>query len=713
MQGHCAVLNCNGSKSDPHPLYRFPLDEERCKKWVEKCQRQDLGDTSAQELFRYYRVCGKHFETTSVEGDDDNKTLKDDAVPTIFEAPPQTGGTKRSTDPTATDGAQNKGRKKMKKSPAETGGQGETTVPEEEKHEEHLKSLFEVLVLLAEQNIPPSALSVHDPESNRLNTFNALLEYRMSCGGGALNTANDKDEECCTSAQLDRLIEVCEKSVRRKLVEEVNENGFFSLITDDLVKISGLWYLPVFLRYVTQSNVQCQRFAGFLPFEDEESVLAERLLSELSNDWGLKMEQCRGQAHSFPSIHFHKMKFFAAKLLEKFPSAMLTVTSSRNINMLLASSAPLSGVQLVMGTFKKIEMFFSICPSLHSELDHVISVFFPDKEEKASELKEISRTAWTRRPDAFEVAMEIYEALLLFMDSVHDNEDLKWSDQVTHNALEISKALADFEFITSLVVLKNVMSLTRAFGKNLLGKSTDTFFAANSLNAVIHSLREVSDNIDVYHEFWIDEAVNIAATLEIPVKVPRSFLRKYQLNAGSVRPEGYYKDHLSAPLLKHMISELSELFSEDHLNALRCLTLVPAVVEQQKTSEHVEEYMQVYKNDLPNIGSLSAELHCWWVKWSKRGKVETFPCSLDETLQLADVKFFPNMLAVLRLVGTLPTLALEDSRDLVSKSFEVYVKNTPDAFKSKSLAFLTLNSDICSDLDSMVELYISTYPSKS
>lgn len=39
----------------------------RSKKWVEKCERQDLMDKSPGHLYRYYRVCGKHFEPSSID----------------------------------------------------------------------------------------------------------------------------------------------------------------------------------------------------------------------------------------------------------------------------------------------------------------------------------------------------------------------------------------------------------------------------------------------------------------------------------------------------------------------------------------------------------------------------------------------------------------------------------------------------------------------
>uniref|UniRef100_UPI0037E95681 THAP domain containing 12a n=1 Tax=Semicossyphus pulcher TaxID=241346 RepID=UPI0037E95681 len=714
MQNHCAVPNCTTGKSDPQPLFRFPQDPERSKKWVEKCQREELTDKSPDQLYRYYRLCGKHFESSLIDREAQSAVLKDDAIPTIFDVPsqPKIGQGKRSNVTTKDDETASKGRKKMKKSPAEAAKEDDQTLPEKDENKEYLKSLFEVLVLLGEQSIPPTGPGDNKQESVGSSNFQALLEYRMNCGDEALKKRYDESKECCSSAQLNQLIEVCEKYIHSKLVEEVKQNAFFSLLTDDLVQMSGEWYLPVFLRYVDQTNCQQERFAGFLSFEGDGDVLAEKLVSELTDKWGLDMEQCRGQAHSCSGAHLSKKQKFAAKLMEKYPMAVLTLRSTCALNVSLANGMALSGVQLVMSTLKKIDSFFSQSPLLQLELEHAIAIFYPDKEEKAKELKEICKTRWTGRNDAFEVAMEMLEALLLCVDSVHDNEDMRWSDQVTHDALEISKGLADFEFVMALMVLKNTLALTRAFGNNVQGKATDAHFAASSVKAVLHSLKEVSDNIDVYHEFWNDEAVNLAAAMEIPVKVPRSFLRKHQLESAAVRPDSYYKEHLSVPVVNHIVKELNDLFCEDHLKALRCLSLVPAVIEQHKSTEPEEECVQVFKNDIPNAGTLSAELHCWWVKWSKKGKGETLPSSLHEALQLADVKFFPNMLAVLRLIGILPTLALEDSGNVAFKRFHMYMENTPDKFKSKSLALLNINYDVGFDLDAVVELYMKTYPEK-
>ncbi|XP_017286594.1 THAP domain containing 12a [Kryptolebias marmoratus] len=712
MQNNCAVQNCPGGMSDPQPLFRFPHDPQRCMKWVENCQWKELIEKPAEQLYRYYRLCGKHFDSSAFDGDAPGTVLKDDAIPTIFNlsAQPQTEQGKRGKDMAKDDETGSRGRKRIKKTQAEAPQEDTQPVPEEKK--KYLKSLFEVLLLLGEQSIPPSGSADNEDEGLKSITFQALLECSIKCGDEVLKTRYNALQQSGFSEELSQLIEVCEKYVRSKVIKEVEQNGFFSLLTDDPVKISKDWCLPVFLRFVDQSKCQRERFVGFLSVERDGDDVAEKMLSELIDNWGLDMDQCRSQAHSSSGTHFSTVKAFAAKVSERYPKAILAFRSAHALNVSLANSISLSGVQLVMSTFKKIDSFFCDAPLLQLEFEHAISIFYPDKEDKANKLKAICRTSWTQRNDAFEVALEVIEALLLCVDSVHDNEDMRWNDQVTHNALEISKALVDFEFIMALLVLKNVTVLTQAFGKNLQGEAAEAHLAAVNLKAVMQSLQEVSDNIDVYHEFWYDEAVNLATAMEIPVKIPRPFLRKRQRQPGSIQPDTYYKENLSVPVVKHIIREMKELFCDTHLNALSCLSLVPAIIEQNKPTLPEEANVHMFNDDIPNAGSLSAELHCWSVKWSKKGKGETFPSSLHKTLQLADVKFFPNVLVILRLLSILPTLALDNSCDVAYKRFRIYMDNMPDRFKSRSLALLNINYDVEFDLDSMVEMYMKVYPDR-
>lgn len=581
---------------------------------------------------------------------------------------------------------------------------------EEKAFREYLKSLFEILVMLAQQSIPLVAGKAESISSN----FQAFIDYRMNAGDEALKKqfeATAVNREYVSATQQSQLLDIFENTVREEILMEVRESRFFSLVTGDLVEFAQENHLPLFLRFVNQHNVLREELLDFLPFDGDESVLVDRLEAQLTDRWGLSMEDCRGQAHKATGTSTAKMKAVAVLLIEKYPLALHMPCSHLALNIHLANNLPFPNVQVVMETLRRISTFFRT-PSTQDELQKSIAIQYHKNEEKITVLQQACGPGWTEQHNVFDVLLELLPPLVLCMDSIRDNDGGKFADTVTTDAYSIAETLADFEVVVSIVILKNVLTFTRAFGRNLQGETLDVFLAANSLTAVLHSLNEVSDNIDVYHEFWYEEAVSVASVMEIPIKVPRLFIRKQRaIDEGEVQAEPYFKEYVTVPIIQGIIQEVEDMFSETNLKALKCLSLVPAVMGQMKFNTTEENYADVYRNDLPTADTLPAELHCWRIKWKHRGKDVLLPLTIHETLQLPDVKFFPNVNSFLKVLSTLPLLNLEGSRsDTASKSLQAYFNKVPAEQWNKSLAMLNVNTHIKHDLDVMVDKYCRLYP---
>ncbi|XP_029571257.1 52 kDa repressor of the inhibitor of the protein kinase [Salmo trutta] len=735
MPNFCAAPNCTRKSTQSDlAFFRFPRDPERCRLWVENCRRADLEAKTSDQLNKHYRLCAKHFDPAMVCKTSPYRTvLKDTAIPTIFDLTshlknPHSRHRKRIKELTEEDIRRIKERRlassieqlHSKKDIEATEGQDaaeeEIKLSAEEKDfRDYLRSLFEIVVMLGKQNIP---LETNVPEGVERDpsNFQALLEYRINAGDEALRRrfeATAVNVEYLSASQQSQLLEVCEGTVREEVLMEVRESRFFSLVTGDLVEFAGERHLPLFLRFVDQSNALREEFLDFLPFEGDEASLVEKLETQVTDGWGLRMEDCRGQAHVATGTFATKMKAVAVGLMGKYPMAMHTPCSTCALNIHLANNLPFPSVQVVMATLRKIDVFFKQSPSLQAELERAISVYHQENDEKAAELKEACSSNWTEKHNVFELTVDLLESLLLCMDCIRDNENVKFPDAVTGDAYSIAETLADFEFIVTLVILKNALSFTRAFGKNLQGEALDVFFAANSLTAVLHSLNEVFDNIEVYHEFWFEEAMNLAGTMEIPVKVPRLFLRKHRsADAGEIPPETYFKEYVTVPVIRGVIDEVDDIFSQSNLKALKCLSLVPAIMGQMKFNTSEENHADVYCKDLPNPDTLPAELHCWKIKWKHRSKEVRLPSTIHETLQLSDVKFFPNVNCFLKVLTTLPVLMLEDSNssETSRKRLQTYLSDTPIKHRCKSLAVLHINSHVKHDLDVMVDKYCRLYP---
>lgn len=584
---------------------------------------------------------------------------------------------------------------------------------EEKAFREYLRSLFEAVVMLGKQSIPLMPLKASETEL-KPNNFQALLDYRMNAGDEALKKrfeATAVNSEYLSVTQQSQLLDICENTVREEMLMEVRESRFFSLVTGDLVEFANEKHLPLFLRFVNQQNVLREEFLDFVPFDGDEPALVERLEAQLTDRWGLSMEDCRGQAHKATGISTTKMKAVAILLMEKYPLALHMSCSHMALNIHLANSLPFPNVQVVMETLRRIGAFFQ-AQSTQDELEKAISTHYQKNEEKGTVLKQACIPGWTEQHNVFDVLLDMLPPLLLCMDNIRDNEEGKFAASVVADGYSIAETLADFEIVVTIVILKNVLTFTRAFGRNLQGETLDVFFAANSLTAVLHSLNEVNDNIDVYHEFWYEEAVSVATMIEIPVKVPRLFLRKQRAaDVGEIQAEPYFKEYVTMPVIHGIMQEVEDMFSETNLKALKCLSLVPAVMGQMKFNTTEENYADVYRNDLPNPDTLPAELHCWRIKWKHRGKEVRLPTTIHETLQLPDVKFFPNVNSFLKVLSTLPVLKLEDSKsDTASGRLQAYLDSMPPHQWNKSLAMLNVNTHVKHDLDVMVDKYCRLYP---
>ncbi|XP_028825728.1 52 kDa repressor of the inhibitor of the protein kinase-like [Denticeps clupeoides] len=724
MPNFCAAPNCTRKSTQSDlAFFRFPRDPDRCRLWVENCRRADLETKTSEQLNKHYRLCARHFEPAMICRTSPYRTvLRDSAVPTIFDLTshlnnPHSRHRKRIKELTEEDIRRLKERrlessveqlhsKQEKRRDSEPPRSEPQLTPQQQEFRHFLRAAFEIVLLSGRRRIPLAGPGRLGPSN-----FQALLEVRMNAGDAPFGSRFDAcavNVEYCSADEQERMLELCEQSVREGILRDVRESRFFSLVTGDPAEFPGGAQLPLCLRFVDRSGALREELVDFVPFEADCGAMAERLQAHVAQRWGLSMAHCRGQAHAGSGAFTGQIRAVAVRLMEAQPAAVLTPSSTHALNVQLASCVPLTGVKVVMATLRRISSFFQTSPLLLNQLHETISILFKDNPEKSRELRQLDLFSWTEMHGVFQVALDLLEPFLRCMDSVHDNKDVKWSGCITSEACSIAEVLADFEFIVTLVVLKNALSFTRAFGKNIQGDTLDIFFAASSLTAVLHSLNEVIDNIEVYHEFWFEESVNVAAAIDVPVRVPRLFLRKQRDHGGEeLQPEFFFKDYLTIPLMQCVARDVKDLFSESHLKALKCLSLVPAIMGQMKFNTSEESHAEVYRSDLPNPDTLPAELHCWRIKWKHRGKEVGLPGSIHETLQLPDVKFFPNVSGFLKVLSMLPVLKLQDKRHTSAlKRLRTYLYSTPLRYRSRRLATLSAGPHATPDLLQVVDQYM-------
>ncbi|XP_069496149.1 52 kDa repressor of the inhibitor of the protein kinase isoform X2 [Ambystoma mexicanum] len=707
-------------------------------KWVECCRRTDLETKTPDQLNKHYRLCAQHFESSMICRSSPYRTvLRDNAIPTIFDLTSHLGHPysrhRKRIKELSEEEMQILGQQKrdhISEQNLTMKPRNESTVQiqdevemrpltqEEKDNKDYLRILFENLVFMGKQNILLTGHQEGDFEDEfTTDNFQALMDFRINCGDEVLRKRFEMtavNVAYCNKDQLIQMLEICGNCVREDVIREIRDAQFFSINIDEVVNMADEVYLPVFGRFVDESNNLREELLGFVPYDTDADLLASQFHLTITEKWGLNMENCRGLAY-VPGVKCgSNMKAVVNCLLEKNPKAVISLSSSCALNIWLAKSMHLPGVSSVLGTMQAICVFFHLDRQLLPLLHDTITELFQNNVEKGNELKLICRSDWASRHDSFDILVDLLQSLVISFEKILDEASVKWNVNMIREAHMLLSEITIFKFVVSAVVLKNALSFTRAFGKNLQGLTSDVFFASGSLTAVLHSLNEVMENIEVYHEFWFEEATNIATKLDIEMKLPRNLLEVQQQNEETdMLIESYFKETLSIPIVETAIRELKDIFSEQHLKALKCLSLVPSVMGQLKFSTNEEQHSEMYKTDLPNPDTLSAELHCWRIKWKHRGKDVALPTNINEALHLPDMKFFPNMYALLKVLCILPVMKVEHEKyEIARKRMRTYLRDTPRADRSTDFALLNINYDIKVDLDLMVDTYVQLYGDK-
>ncbi|XP_015256321.1 PREDICTED: uncharacterized protein LOC107101786 [Cyprinodon variegatus] len=517
--------------------------------------------------------------------------------------------------------------------------------------------------------------------------------------------AQDGEVEYVTKSEMKEVLSVCESAVREGILTEVG-TSFFSLIIDRVVKLGEKEYLPIFIRFVDSFDVMRLELLGFLESDLECDVMVQSLLEKITAEWRLDLGNCRGQAYLGSGDVSYKLKAFACKVQEKYPLAISTHCSAYSFNTWWSKSIPVPAVKRALDTFEEILAFFGSSAALEKQLDHVIAYGLRESYEKVQELQGMFCSLWQEKHDSYEVFVQILEPLVECLEKIKNNPQ-RWKPSVSEQAAAHLQKVLEFDFLITMVVLKNAACFTRELSA---GIQKDQFSAASQLcqiTGIVATLNRVKTNMKLFHQNWFDEACAIAQSLRVQIEVPDNSVPK----DGMIKPVNYYKDCLSVPLVDNLINAVKDHFSDDHKEALNFLSLIPRSVTVSYMFENLKSKQPLYSSDLPDAENFFTELCCWRVTWKTKVASVTIPSSIFHTLRLPLMQYFGNINTLLRIMSVLPSTMLEDCGVVMRhKRFQDYLRTTNPKDRSVCLAMLNVSTDFRRDLDRMVSQCLKVTP---
>lgn len=208
----------------------------------------------------------------------------------------------------------------------------------------------------------------------------------------------------------------------------------------------------------------------------------------------------------------------------------------------------------------RISRFFSNSPKRQLSLESWINSVLPTEEKR----KEMCRTRWIERLEAFEVFVELFLPIFSCLEHITCSPPAEWNWETRSDAQSLLLALSQFSFIFVLVLTQRVLAYTKGLSIKLQGRYVDVVRAHQDIEAVIDTLKGVRSRVDVFHTHTFQQVVTMSQNVDVSESTPRRAGRQqHRQNIPSDNSSDYYKLNLTIPLLDHLISELDARFSRN------------------------------------------------------------------------------------------------------------------------------------------------------
>ena len=104
-------------------------------------------------------------------------------------------------------------------------------------------------------------------------------------------------------------------------------------------------------------------------------------------------------------------------------------------------------IQNMMELSDSVSRFFKFSPKRQASLEKFVDEEFVRNKTTKYKLKEMCRTRWVERHDAFEVFCQLFSVVVNCMEDMDKNEKGYWNRKTVSDARSLLKGIMDFHFL--------------------------------------------------------------------------------------------------------------------------------------------------------------------------------------------------------------------------------------------------------------------------
>ena len=316
-------------------------------------------------------------------------------------------------------------------------------------------------------------------------------------------------------------LELLAEYVTEKVKPEVEVAQFISVVADTTPDTSRLDQLSVVLRYVTPSGTIQERLVGMNDIDDKTGYgQAMAMLSSLRNK-KVNTDSIVFQSYDYTASMSGKFKGCQAMMSEYlernipyFPCLAHRISTS------VEHSCEASTVITAMfDTLEMIYVFFTSSTKRNMAFQRATK----EKDiESALALRNLSVTRWIARSDSIIAVWVTFDGIVFALKKEMESSEARTNIK----AENLLGKIESFDFIVSIMFMRNVMSKTKILTKQIQAIDLNIFQALEAPEVTINTLKyiRVNEN-DINNQ--IDAAIAFGA--ERGIDAPSEFAKHHRL----------------------------------------------------------------------------------------------------------------------------------------------------------------------------------------
>ena len=296
-------------------------------------------------------------------------------------------------------------------------------------------------------------------------------------------------------------------------------------------------------------------------------------------------------------------------------------------------------------------------------------------------------TRWTARLSTLSALIAKYPTVLRALSDIYNSS----TGDAKADASSYIRLMEDSQFLVALIVAQFTLAYLGPVTKSLQSHDcnlSDAYKDISSAKVCIGNAR----NNKQWNTVWQRIEV-LSDSIGISIKKPRVADRQtHRANAGTISQtdSDYYRINVYFRFIDHILQQLNDRFTEEHIDVIAAQQLVPGNIENLETS-HLVAIKKFYGKYLDHheMLSLNQEVNRWVVHFRSTPRL-----SATEALANSNPSLFPTIHKILRIFLSIPVSSVACERSFSGlRRLKLWTRSSMSEDRLSGLAMLLLHRD--------------------